>query len=70
MFRRFGFRWLETSPEIKDSGWRYGYGEPLREYSFIKENFLSENEYFINLTTTKENGYDPEKIIEYLNIEN
>lgn len=27
--RRFGFKWLETSKEIKDNDWSYGYGKPI-----------------------------------------
>ena len=70
MFRRFGFKWLETVPDLKESSWSFGYGSQVRDLKFIKENFLSKNEYFINLEITKENDYDPEKIIEHLNIEN
>lgn len=33
--RRIGFRILETNPDIKESGWAYGYGTPLiREFDF------------------------------------
>ena len=69
MFRRFGFKWLETVPGLKESYWNSGYGSQFSDLDFIKKNFLSDNEYFINLSITKENKYDPEKIIEYLNIE-
>lgn len=68
MFRRLGFKWLETVPGLKAS-WAWGYGQQMHDLKFIKENFLDEKEYFINLRITKENKYDPEKIIEYLNIE-
>lgn len=69
MFRRFGFKWMETQPEVKDYGWSWGYGSQMNDMKFIRENFLSDNEYFINLKITRDNKYDPEKIIEYLNIE-
>lgn len=69
MFRRFGFKWLETSPDIKDGSWNWGYGRQINSLDFVKENFLSENEYFINLKITRDNNYDPEAIIKYLNIE-
>ena len=68
MFRRFGFKWLETSPEIQDSGWTWGYGRQLRDNKFIKKNFLEGNEFFINLSLTKKCGYDPDKIIETMNL--
>lgn len=68
MFRRFGFKWLETSPEIQDSDWTYRYGCQLRDEKFIKKNFLEENEFYINLSLTKQCGYDPDKIIEKMNL--
>jgi len=69
MFRRLGFKWLETQPEIQDSGWEWGYGSQLSDLDYIKKNFLAENEYFINLAITKECKYDPDEIIKRLNIE-
>jgi hypothetical protein len=68
MFRRFGFKWLETCPEIKDFGWAWGYGRQLNDSDFIKKNFLGDNEFFINLSVTKECDYDPDKIIEKMNL--
>lgn len=68
MFRRFGFKWIETIPGIK-ANWPFGYGSQINDLDFIKENFLADNEYFINLSITKKNEYNPEKIIAELNIE-
>ena len=68
MFRRFGFKWLETSPDIKDPCWCTGYGSQLNDSDFIKENFLDENEFLINLSITKKYAYDPDKIIEWMNL--
>lgn len=68
MFRRFGFKWCETVSGLK-APWDYGYGSHFINMAFIKENFLSSNEYFINLDVTKRNEYNPEKIIAELNIE-
>ena len=69
MFRRFGFKWCETVPGLKERDWSFGYGSHLDNLGFIKENFLADNEYFINLALTRRNEYDPEKIIAELNIE-
>ena len=69
MFRRFGFKWCETVPGLKNKDWAWGYGSHLDDLDFIKENFLADNEYFINLDITRRNEYDPEKIIAELNIE-
>lgn len=69
MFRRLGFKWLETVPGLQVKNWSFGYGQQINDLDFIKENFLADNEYFINLAITKRNEYNPEKIIAELNIE-
>lgn len=68
MFRRLGFKWLETVPGL-EANWSLGYGQQLNDVDYIKETFLASNEYFINLALTKRNEYNPEKIIAELNIE-
>lgn len=60
-FRRQGFRWLETCPEITDKGFRHGYGTPMR-YSnnygqstdcvrrYLKTNgLIGEDDFFTDL---------------------
>lgn len=37
MFRRFGFKWLETNPDITDSNWSWGYGYEYRESENIRD---------------------------------
>lgn len=67
MFRRFGFKWLETCKDLKNNGWRGGYGRSLHEKSEVPEEMkaqIKENEYFIFLQEIKEWGFDPRKIIE------
>lgn len=48
MLRRFAFKWLETTPDLKDNDFTVGYGTPLSyvlNYDSIKErDFLQENE--------------------------
>lgn len=68
MFRRFGFKWLETCPEIQDSDWAWGYGHHLNDSKFVQKNFLEDNEFFINLAVTKKCEYDPDKIIGMMNL--
>ena len=68
MFRRFGFKWLETCPEIQDSDWHWGYGHNLNDINFIQQKFLEDNEFYINLAVTKKCGYDPDKIIKKMNL--
>lgn len=68
MFRRFGFKWLETVPGLTSSEWAGGYGSQFNDMNFIKKNFLEENEFFIGLSLTKKCNYDPNKIIETMNL--
>ena len=67
MFRRFGFKWLETCEGMEDTSWRCGYGRSLHEKSEVPEEMkaqIKENEYFIFLQEIKKWNYDPRKIIE------
>ena len=36
MLRRFGFKWLETTPELTDHQWTSGYGRTTTNYSLFK----------------------------------
>lgn len=65
MFRRIGFKWIETTPELKDIELTYGYGTPLSHvmgYDNLKEaNYLKEhgvlkgdNTYFCTVYTAME----------------
>ena len=67
MFRRFGFKWLETCEGMEDTSWRRGYGRSLHKKSELPKEMkvqIKENEYFISLQEIKEWGFDPRKIIE------
>ena len=71
MFRRFGFRWLETYPNLTNHGYRHGYGS-----SSFKENYnnalktfkdsgmLDKNEYLITTYLCMAHDYNKEKIME------
>ena len=68
MFRRFGFKWLETCKGLKDSGWAWGYGRQLESDNSVLKSILNENEFYIDLPYTKQYDYDAEKIIESMNL--
>lgn len=68
MFRRLGFKWLETCNGLKNSGWSWGYGSQVGSDNKVLKNWLQDNEYFINLPYTKKYDYDADKIIESMNI--
>ena len=62
MFRRIGFKWLETTPELKDSELSHYYGTPLshimgydnlKEAKFLKDHGVlkGDNTYFCTIYT-------------------
>jgi hypothetical protein len=71
MIRRFGFRFTETIPGIKE-GWAGGYGGALNSLLSYKEvcdelrknKLLNENEYFINIKLVRECKHDSEKVVQ------
>ena len=71
MFRRLGFRWLETVPELTDRSYISGYGRSLEsdgDELLRREGVLGDKDYFISVTKAKEAGYDPEKLAEAIGI--
>lgn len=65
MFRRFGFKWLETVPQMQTNEWRGGYGSQCLDFGGGE---CGENEFFMSLSTTKKFGYDADEIIKNLKI--
>ena len=61
-FRRHGFRWLETTPELTDSGFISGYGQALRdrygsdrkgqEVKLREMGVLKQNQFFVEFYST------------------
>lgn len=68
MFRRIGFKWLETCQGLKNYSWRGGYGQQIRDEQMIKKHFIDENEVFLNLSKTRKFDYDVDKIINSFNL--
>lgn len=67
MFRRFGFKWLETCSGIT-KGWGWGYGRQVSSNDKVLQEMLQENEFYMDLRFTKKHNYDAEKIIESMNL--
>lgn len=71
MFRRFGFRWLETNPEIRKD-WSYSYGSKLSKEetlnSLSKVGIDINNTYLINVTDCINSQYDYLKLLDRLKI--
>jgi len=75
MFRRLGFRWLETAPGITNRGWTGGYGHSLEsleeEKGLLTElGVLGDNDYYVNVGVAKDNDFDPSRIAKTIGIKN
>lgn len=68
LFRRFGFKWLETSPGITEGGWAGTYGHHCPKMYNLTRDGLKENEYFVGLKETEDVEYSPEALIDKLGI--
>jgi len=62
MFRRISFKWLESTPELKDENMTWGYGTPLsflmgydnqKEANYLKDHgvFKGDNTYYCTIYT-------------------
>ena len=68
MFRRFGFKWLETCVGLTNSGWAYGYGGTIRSCAEVRQILkLDDKTKFINFYKIANLGYDEKEIIDFLN---
>ena len=76
MFRRLGFRWLETTPNLSNSSWTGGYGSQLANAAESKKfltdelKVLKENDYFVDVTIGQKCNFDVKKIAEEIGIKN
>lgn len=67
MLRRFGFKWLETNPNITSRGFRGGYGRSVEDVNQIKSSIPFEsNTHVLNAGWIIDNEYDVSKVIKYL----
>ena len=67
MFRRLGFKWLETVEGLKKD-WAYGYGSQFNDKREIEKYLLDKDEIFVDLKYTKKYDYDVKEIIKNFNI--
>lgn len=58
MFRRFGFRWLETVPCEISGSWYWAYGSPNSDEDLSKDNII-----YLTMGKIENCHYDAEKII-------
>lgn len=67
MLRRVGFKYLETAPDMKESGFSFGYGqtpdlEKIEEFLKVPDNTVVLNMRLINSLDK-----DPKKLMDYIN---
>ncbi len=76
MFRRLGFRWIETVPGLQRSGWAFGYGQPL-DNDYTNEKILellqktgenTENAYYMSVRDCKKAKFDAVELAKQLGI--
>lgn len=68
MLRRIGFKFLETVPELKSTGFRGGYGRSMDADHMEEHMKLPKDAVLLNLRLVgNQLGNDPKKVIEYIN---
>lgn len=69
MFRRIGFKYLETCPELTDRCWSHGYGHTC-DLDILKKEIYPDNDkiFLLDNHWIRENDYDVEKVLEYCKI--
>lgn len=67
MLRRFGFKWMETCPEITDTNFRGGYGHSIEDVADIKRKLkFADNMHVLNANWIIDHKYNVKSIIKYL----
>jgi len=69
MLRRIGFKWLETTPQITERGFAFGYGRDPNDLKLIDETFkekFGKNTYVLNTHWIRTNDYSVEKLLNFL----
>lgn len=68
MFRRIGFKWLETTPSITQKGFSYGYGSSPSFDTLEKEIKKKPNTYLLSAAEIHKYGCSVEKILKKLEV--
>ena len=63
MFRRIGFKWLETSPDITKSGFNFGYGHTPNWRNLEEAMEVGPNTCFIDIDFIHNNNCDAQEIL-------
>lgn len=69
MLRRIGFKWLETTPQITESEFSFGYGRDPNDLKLLDKTFkdkFGKNTYVLNTHWIRSNNYSVEKLLNFL----
>ena len=68
MFRRIGFKWLETTPDITKKGYKYGYGR-VPNFEQLKQSIaVDKNTYLISVDKIHQNKCDVTEILKIFEV--
>ena len=68
MFRRIGFKWLETTPDITKKGYKIGYGR-VPDITRLKESVvIDKNTYLVDIKEIHRNNCDVTEILKKLEV--
>lgn len=69
MFRRIGFRWIETHPDIEENSWSYGYGRSLSEDGKDLTEYIKTpvHSYSISAHQIEKMNFDVVKVLNHFN---
>jgi hypothetical protein len=69
MLRRFGFKWLETFPELKETGFQGGYGKTISDEDnhkadLVKGGIIKDTDYFMSLGQIESLKFDVQAVMQ------
>lgn len=70
MFRRIGFKWLETNPNVKNRGYASGYGIPItdKEAEEVGSMIKEPNSYVLSVAWIQNHSCSVEEILKKLEV--
>lgn len=73
MLRRFGFKWLETFPELKEDGFSVSYGKTISGVSdhkddLVKAGIIKDTDYYTSLGQIEDLRFDTQAVMKAVGI--
>lgn len=69
MLRRFGFKWLETFPKLREAGFACAYGKTISDEDshkddMVKAGIIKDSDYFLSLGKIEELRFDVQAVMQ------